>query len=77
MISITETPGIEEGGDGQGSKDRLRNAWRKMIESEERLRFWKNMVGLDLGVRETEHLSEDIKEKFRSEAMKGGDQRGR
>ena len=56
---------MEEGGLGQESKNRLRNAWRKMIESEERLKFWKNMVGLDIGVREVEHLSGDIKEKFR------------
>ena len=56
---------MEEEGLGQESKNRLRNAWRKMIESEERLKFWKNMVGLDIGVREVEHLSGDIKEKFR------------
>ena len=30
------------------------------------------MVGLGLGVREVEHLSEDIKNKFRSEQMKSG-----
>ena len=63
---------MEEGGIGRESKDNLRNAWRKLIESEERLRFWKNMVGIELGVREIENLGENIKEKFRSEAIKEG-----
>ena len=30
------------------------------------------MVGLDIGVREIEHLGDEIKEKFRSDTMKGG-----
>ena len=63
---------MEEGGNWQESKEDLRKAWRKMTESEERLKFWKKMVGLDIGVRELEHIGEGIKEKFRSEAMKGG-----
>ena len=46
------TPGIEEGGNGRDAKDEVRNSWRKLIESEERLNFWKRMVGLGLGVRE-------------------------
>ena len=65
-MSSIETPGMEEGGNGRESKDKLRNSWRKMIESEERLKFWKNMVGLELGVREIENLGDDIKQKFRS-----------
>ena len=30
------------------------------------------MVGLGIAVREVEHLGEDLKDKFRSERMKGG-----
>ena len=60
---------MEEGGNRQ---DHLRNAWRKLVESEERLRFWKKMVGWEVGVREIEHLGEDLKEKFRSMQMKEG-----
>ena len=67
-----DTPGIEEGGSRQDIKNTLRNAWRKQIESEERLGFLKKMVGMNIGVREVEHLSEDIVEKYRSEKMKGG-----
>ena len=63
---------MEEGGIWQESKDNLRKAWRKMVESEERLKFWKYMVGLELGVRELEHLGDEIREKFRSENMRGG-----
>ena len=66
------TPGIEEGGKRRDSKDTVRNVWRKLVESEERLKFWKRMVGLGLGVREVEHLGEDLKQKFRSEEMRGG-----
>ena len=44
---------MEEGGNRQ---DHLRNAWRRLVESEERLRFWKKMVGWEVGVREIEHL---------------------
>ena len=62
---------MEEGGLGQDNKDEVRNAWKKLIESEERLKFWKKMVGLGLAVREVEHLGEDLKNKFRSEFMKG------
>ena len=50
----------------------LRNAWRKLVESEERLKFWRKMVGWEIGVREIEHLGEDLKGKFRSMKMKGG-----
>ena len=68
------TPGIEEGGFRLDSvRDALRDEWKKLIECEERLRFWKQMVGRDLSVREVTHLGEDLKNKFRSEAMKGGD----
>ena len=60
---------MEEGGIRQ---DLLRNAWRKLVESEERLKFWRKMVGWEIGVREIEHLGEDLKGKFRSMKMKGG-----
>ena len=66
------TPSIEAGGIRQESKVMLRNAWKKQVESEERLRFWKHMVGMNIGVREVENISEDIKVKYRSERMKGG-----
>ena len=60
---------MEEGGNRQ---DHLRNAWRKLVESEERLRFWKKMVGWEVGVREIEYLGEDLKEKSRSMQMREG-----
>ena len=62
---------MEEGGRGRDVQDDVRNTWRKLVESEERLKFWKKMVGLGLGVREVEHYGEGLKEKFRSEKMKG------
>ena len=69
---------MEEGGVGQGedasiAKDILRDTWRKMVESEERLRLFKKMVGLGLQVRELEHVGEELHSKFRSEVMKGGE----
>ena len=67
------TPGIEEGGIWQDPvKDELRNAWRKLVECEERLRFWKRMVGWDLSIRELAHLGENFKNKYRSERMQRG-----
>ena len=67
---------MEEGGHGQGdaaveAKNDLRNGWRKLVESEERLAFFKKMVGWELQVREIEHLGEDLNNKFKSEKMKG------
>ena len=36
------TPGMEEGGKGQDAvKNSLRNEWKKLVECEERLKFWK------------------------------------
>ena len=68
---------MEEGGEREGDeaakgKDSLRDCWRKLVESEERLKFFKRMVGMGLEVREIEHLGEDIRQKFRSEVMKSG-----
>ena len=69
------TPGREEGGERQSgkvnaAKNELRDEWRKLIESEERLRFFKKMVGWELEVREIEHLEEDLNHKLKSERMK-------
>ena len=50
----------------------MRNIWRKLIECEERVTFWKRMIEWGVGVRELEHMGDDIKEKFRSETMKSG-----
>ena len=63
------TPGIEDGGK---RLDAVRDAWRKQIESEERLKFWRKMVGWGLSVREVQHLGEEIHNKYRSENMKLG-----
>ena len=72
------TPGIEEGGqrkdtddDVKTAKDNLRDIWRKLVMSEERLNFFRKMVGWDLEVRDIEHLREDLHNKFKSEKMKG------
>ena len=54
------TPSIEAGGKRQETNRILRNAWKKQIESEERLRFWKRMVGINIGVREVENISDEI-----------------
>ena len=74
------TPGIEEGGPRRDSepmetkdaKDVLRGSWRKLVDSEERLRFFKYMVGRELEVRDIEHFGDDLNEKFKSEKMRGG-----
>ena len=55
-----------------GDRDTLRDLWRKLIESEERLKFFRKMVGWGLSVREIEHLGDDLNSKFRSETMKWG-----
>ena len=57
---------------GGTRQDGVRNIWKKMIECEERVKFWKRMIEGGVGVRELEHLGEAIKEKFRSERMRGG-----
>ena len=41
---------------GGSRQDLVRDAWRKLIECEERPTFWKRMVSLGIGVREIEHL---------------------
>ena len=69
------TPGREEGGMRQSeevikAKNDFRDGWRKLVESEERLKFFKRMVGWNLEVREIEHLGEDLNNKFRSERMR-------
>ena len=58
---------MEEGGQRQ---DRVRDSWRRQIESEERTRFFKKMVGMKLSTREIQHLGEDLNEKFRSDSMR-------
>ena len=58
--------------DSDLAKDNLRDDWRRLIASEERLNFFKIMVGLNLSVREIEHLGDDLNNKFRSEIMRGG-----
>ena len=63
---------MEEGGYRRGyevkkAKDDLRNGWRKLVESEERFKFFKKMVGWNLEVRE---IGDDINQKFRSEKMR-------
>ena len=59
---------VESGGIGQ---DIVRDIWKKLVECEERLCFWKKMVGMGIGVRELEHIGEEIRDKYRSESMKG------
>ena len=71
---------MEEGGlrqdsgpaESKNAKDDLRDRWRRLIESEERLNFFRKLVGWGLEVREIEHLGEGLHEKFKSEKMKGG-----
>ena len=67
-----EERGTRQDYEPTAAKDSLRDKWRKLIESEERLLFFKKMVGMGLNVRELEHLGEDLNNKFRSETMKGG-----
>ena len=67
---------MEEGGLGQGTvimklKDDLRDYWRKLVDSEERLNFFKKMVSWDLLVREIEHFGDDLNNELRSEKMRG------
>ena len=72
---MENTPGIEEGGLGRdnliaNAKNDLRNDWRKLVESEERLGFFRRMVKLNLQVREIQHLGDNSNNKLRSEKMK-------
>ena len=69
---------MEERGQGQGAedtnvksaKDVLRDLWRKLNNSEERLCFFCRMFGRALEMRDIEHLGEEINDKFKSERMK-------
>ena len=68
---------MEEEGNGQDTvnthaRDNLRDVGRRQVESEERLRFFKKMVGLNLTVIDVEHLGDELNNKFRSDCMKGG-----
>ena len=69
------TSGIKEKGQRQGNgnanaKDDLRNTWKKLVESEERLGFFRRMVKLNLQVKEIQHLGEALNNKLRSEKMR-------
>ena len=57
---------------GGRRQDIVRDAWKKLVECEERLTFWRRMNDRGVGVREVEHMGEDVREKYRSEEMKGG-----
>ena len=65
---MNRTPEKDESGGMR--QNVVRNLWKKLIECEERLTFWKRMIEWGVGVRELEHIGEDIKEKFRSENMR-------
>ena len=69
-MSKDRTP--EEAENGGSRQDVVRNIWRKLVECEERVSFWKRMIEWGVGVRELEHIGEDIREKFRSESMQDG-----
>ena len=64
---MNRTPDQSESGGSR--QDVVRDIWRKLVECEERLTFWKKMVGMRIGVREIEHLGEDIREKYAMEIV--------
>ena len=67
---MDRTPDNSESGGKR--QDIVRDIWRKLVECEERLAFWRKMVALGIGVRELEHMGEEIRDKYRSESMKSG-----
>ena len=69
-MSYAVTPLIEK----EGGKFRysLRNSWKKLVECQERVKFWQKMLEGGLGVRELECFGEDLRAKYRSEVMKKG-----
>ena len=67
---MDRTPDKSESGGSR--QDIVRDCWKKLVECEERLTFWKKMVGLGIGVRELESIGEEIRDKYRSESMKSG-----
>ena len=67
---MDRTPDSSESGGKR--QDIVREIWRKLVECEERLAFWRKMVALGIGVRELEYIGEDIRDKYRSESMKSG-----
>ena len=69
MMSNRTPDTIENGAKRQ---DSVRNIWKKQIECEERVKFWRSMINCGAGVRELESIGENIKEKFRSVEMKNG-----
>ena len=70
MFKINSTPEADDiGGERQ---DVVRNIWKKLIECEERVKFWKRMIEWGVGIRELEHMGDGLKEKFRSESMQSG-----
>ena len=62
----------DKGENGGNRQDPVRDTWKKLIECEERLTFLKRMIQVGIGVRELEHLGDEIRERYRSERMKSG-----
>ena len=67
-----EEGGLRQDSDTTSARDTLRDRRRRLIESEERLKFFRKMVGWELTVRDIEHFGDDLNSKFRSETMREG-----
>ena len=69
-MSLVVTPQLEAVGGSR--QDSVRDTWRKLVECQERIKFWRKMIGWGVGVKELEYLGEDLRAKYRSEDMKKG-----
>ena len=57
---------------GDMRQDKIRDLWKKLVESEARIEFWGELVRLGVGSKELELIGENIHERFRSKKMNGG-----
>ena len=57
---------------GAMRQDKIRDLWRKLVESEARIEIWGKLVRLVVVSKELELFGDNIRERFRSKKMNGG-----
>ena len=52
-----------------GRQDRVKEKWKKLVESEARVKYWGDLVRMGAGTKELELIGESLHQKFRSIEM--------